>query len=70
MPKLKAKKEYPSMPEGLVIGTNVRFYDNGWRVGRLDAWVEGKGQIMPIGKGRHILITEANIKPIEEIHGS
>jgi hypothetical protein len=65
----KRKVEIP-IPDGLVLGTMVRYYSNGWRTGLLDKWVNGVGRIMPIGKKVHISITEDNIEPIEETKGS
>ena len=64
----KSKKQVP-LPEGLSLGTNVRFYKDGWRVGRLDAW-DGRAQILPIGRDKHIWVSDANVEPIEIITGS
>lgn len=58
------------VPEGLVLGTMVRYYKSGWYLGTFDKWANGVAEIMPVGKGRHVKITEANIEPIERIMGS
>jgi hypothetical protein len=67
MPK---RKVVIPVPEGLVLGTLVRYYKSGWYIGRFDAWVNGLAEIMPVGKGRHVKVSEANIEPIERIMAS
>ena len=72
---MRKKKEEKPLPEGLVLGATVRYYDNGWRTGLLDGWENGQALITPAsgykgGVKRHIRVAEANIEPIEEIKGS
>lgn len=71
----KTKLEPKPLPEGLVLGTNVRYYNNGWKTGLLDKWEDGLALITPIGGygagvKRHIKVSEANIEPLETIGGS
>lgn len=68
-------KIYDALPEGLVLGTNVRYYKNGWKIGLLDKWEKGLAKIIPIGgyKGglrNHITVHGSDIEPIEVIGGS
>jgi hypothetical protein len=60
---------YQTLPEGLVLESYVRYYSNGWRVGRLDKWEKGMGIILPSCKDKHIKVSAVNIEPIEDIRG-
>ena len=68
----KKKYEIP-LPEGLVLGSQVRYYtEQGWKLGLLDKWENGRGSIIPIGGyksgiKRHVSVSDANIEPLEEI---
>jgi hypothetical protein len=66
----RPKRVYKPLPEGLTLGADVRYYQNGWRTGRLDAWEKGVAVVMPYGKTNHIKVVEVNIEPIEDIRGS
>ena len=71
---MRAKKEV-LLPEGLVLGENVRYYSDGWYIGRLDGFKDGRGIIMPnraykAKDGNHITVAEVNIEPLEDIRGS
>ena len=73
MSRTNAKKD-KSLPEDLVLGQNVRYYRDGWHIGRLDSFENGRGSIMPNPayskkEGNHITVAEVNIEPIEEISG-
>lgn len=70
---MRKKKEIPPLPEGLVLGTNVRYYKDGWKIGLLDSW-DGMAHILPMGGyagkvHRHVTVSEADIEPIEKIMG-
>jgi hypothetical protein len=46
----RPKKVQKPLPEGLVLGTNVRYYsENGWKTGLLDGYKNGFAIILPIG---------------------
>jgi hypothetical protein len=64
----KYAKAPKAEPEGLVLGDNVMYYKNGWRVGRYDGMEKSLLLIMPIGKNRHIRLAEANVEPIEDVY--
>jgi len=67
----RSKGKAPKVePEGLVLGDNVRYYSNGWRIGRYDGMEKKSVLIMPVGKDRHIRVAEANVEPIEDVRGS
>jgi hypothetical protein len=62
----KRKVEIP-LPDGLVLGTLVRYYWEGYRVGRLDTFKNGIADIMPTGKGRHIHVPIEDVQPLEVV---
>lgn len=74
MPRTK-KIEIP-LPEGLILGSRVRYYtEQGWKTGLLDKWENGRAGILPIGGyrsglKRHVSVAEANVEPIAEVKGS
>jgi hypothetical protein len=76
--KTKTKAVEKPLPDGLVLGVLVRYYRNGWHVGKLDSWSKGTAKILPpsvhdteaaTGK-RRITVCAANVEPIEVVAGS
>ena len=72
--RTKVKEEVPpveiTLPEGLVLGTNISYYLEGWRVGRLDGLKRGRATVMPVRpykatEGNHITVLLEDIKKIE-----
>ena len=69
--RTKVKEEVPPeeviLPGGLVLNTNIWYYLEGWRVGRLDALKNGRATIMPnppygTTTGNHITVPEGDVK--------
>ena len=67
---MRAKKEEVPLPEGLVLNTNIAYYLDGWRVGRLDGFKGGKGIVTPnpaykAAEGNHITVLPEDMKPLK-----
>lgn len=59
------------LPEGLVLGSKIWYYRNGWRVGTLDSVTKGLASVRPDGPYQsapknHINVPLTDIKPIDK----